>query len=123
MPAMAIDTHIYRVSQRLALIGPKVTADKAHDLLEEAVDPEQVYPFHQAFINHGRLVCKAQRPRCSDCVVAHGCPSRDGFLAAAAKAEKTKARSNQPKAAKTTKRQRAAAQAPHAYPEIPSSTG
>ena len=75
MPAMAIDTHIYRVSQRMALIGPKVTADKAHDLLEDAVAPDQVYPFHQAFINHGRLVCKAQRPRCPECVVGHGCPS------------------------------------------------
>ena len=121
MPAMAIDTHIYRVSQRLALIGPKVTADKAHDLLEAAVEPEQVYPFHQAFINHGRLVCKAQRPRCPECVVAHGCPSRDQFLAAAEKEATARAKANQPKpkpeAAKTTKRRRVAAQAPHAYPE------
>ena len=85
MPAMAIDTHIYRVSQRLALIGPKVTADKAHDLMEEAVEPEQVYPFHQAFITHGRLVCKAQRPRCQECVVGHGCPSKEGFIKAAEK--------------------------------------
>ena len=79
MPAMAIDTHIYRVSQRLGLIGPKVSADKAHDLLEAAVEPEQVYPFHVAFINHGRQVCKAQRPRCAECIVAHGCPSRGQF--------------------------------------------
>ena len=118
MPAMAIDTHIYRVSQRLALIGPKVSADKAHDLLEEAVAPEQVYPFHQAFINHGRLVCKAQRPRCPECVVGHGCPSRDGFIKAAEKeaiaAAKAKAKTTR-KARTPTKRQ--AAQTPHAYPE------
>ena len=121
MPAMAIDTHIYRVSQRLALIGPKVSADKAHDLLEEAVEPEQVYPFHQAFINHGRLVCKAQRPRCPECVVGHGCPSKAGFIKAAEKeaqaAERAKARAS--RKSKTPARQRkAATQAPHAYPEV-----
>ena len=79
MPAMAIDTHIYRVCQRLGLIGPKVSADKAHDLLEAAVEPEQVYPFHVSFINHGRQVCKAQRPLCDVCIVAQGCPSREQF--------------------------------------------
>lgn len=80
MPAMAIDTHIYRVVKRLGLIGPKVTAEKAHELLEELVEPGQVLPFHHSFITHGRRVCKAQRPRCGDCVVAFGCPSRGQFM-------------------------------------------
>ena len=79
MPAMAIDTHIYRVCKRLGIIGPKVSADKAHGLLESAVDPDMVYQFHLAFITHGRQVCKAQRPRCPECVVATACPSRDQF--------------------------------------------
>ena len=81
LPAMAIDTHIYRVCQRLALIGPKVTADKAHGILEAAVDPDQVFQFHVSFITHGRQVCKAQRPHCWDCVVASDCPSRDRYMA------------------------------------------
>ena len=80
MPAMAIDTHIYRVCKRLEIIGPKVTADKAHDILEAAVEPDQVFQFHLAFITHGRQVCKAQRPLCADCVVAWTCPSRDQFI-------------------------------------------
>ena len=80
-PAMAIDTHIYRVCQRLGLIGPKVNAEKAHEILEAAVEPEKVYEFHLAFITHGRQVCKAQRPRCPECVVADGCPSRNRFVA------------------------------------------
>ena len=83
MPAMAIDTHIHRVSKRLALIGPKVSADKAHDILEEAVEPDQVYPFHLAFITHGRQVCKAQRPLCGECVVGEECPSREEMMAPA----------------------------------------
>ena len=77
MPAMAVDTHIFRVSQRLGIIGPKVNADKAHEVLEAAMPPEDVYPFHAAFITHGRKVCKAQRPLCGVCVVNYGCPSRD----------------------------------------------
>jgi endonuclease-3 len=80
MPAIAIDTHIYRVSQRLGLIGPKVNADKAHDLLEQATEPEQRYPFHISFITHGRQTCKAQRPLCHQCVIGFGCPSREHFL-------------------------------------------
>jgi endonuclease-3 len=80
MPAMAIDTHIYRVCQRLGLIGPKVNAEKAHEIMEAAVEPEQVFPFHIAFITHGRQVCKAQRPRCGECTIAYGCPSRGRFL-------------------------------------------
>jgi endonuclease-3 len=79
MPAMAIDTHIYRVCQRLGLIGPKVNAEKAHEIMEAAVEPELVFPFHIAFITHGRQVCKAQRPRCGECVISYECPSRGRF--------------------------------------------
>lgn len=91
MPAMAVDTHIFRVSQRLGIIGPKVNANKAHEVLEAAMPPEDVYPFHAAFITHGRQVCKAQRPRCGDCVLNYGCPSRDekAIRQAAANAEPT----------------------------------
>ena len=43
------------------------------------MDPEQVFEFHVSFINHGRQVCKAQRPQCLDCVVASDCPAREQF--------------------------------------------
>lgn len=75
MPAMAVDTHIYRVSQRLALIGPRITADEAHDILERSIAPERVFAFHVYLITHGRRVCKAQRPLCNACVLAERCPS------------------------------------------------
>ncbi len=76
MPAMPVDTHIYRVSQRLGLIGAKVSADKAHDILEPMVSAEDVFAFHVYLIQHGRQICKAQRPRCDDCALAWGCPSK-----------------------------------------------
>ena len=75
-PAMAVDTHIFRVSRRLGLIGPKVTADEAHDVLERAVAPERVLNLHVYLITHGRQVCKAQRPLCRACPLAGRCPSR-----------------------------------------------
>ncbi len=75
MPAMPVDTHIYRVSKRLGLIGEKVTADQAHDILEASVSPEQVFGFHVYLITHGRQVCKARRPLCDRCVLSAGCPS------------------------------------------------
>jgi endonuclease-3 len=76
MPAMAVDTHIHRVSGRLGLIGPKVTADEAHDVLERSIVPEQVFAFHVYLITHGRRVCKAIRPLCNACALAARCPSR-----------------------------------------------
>ena len=81
MPAMAIDTHIYRVCQRLGVIAPKVSVDKAHEILESKVPSEERFNFHVSFINHGRQVCKAQRPRCEECVVSGFCPSRKKFMA------------------------------------------
>ena len=77
LPAMPVDTHIYRVAKRLGFFGPKVSAEQAHDILEPMVDSEDVFAFHLYLINHGRQVCKARRPRCGDCVLAWGCPSRE----------------------------------------------
>lgn len=75
MPAMPVDTHVHRVARRLGLIGDKVTATRAHVLLESMVAPEDVYRFHVYLITHGRRVCKAQRPLCDSCVLADICPT------------------------------------------------
>ena len=75
LPAMPVDTHVHRISKRLGLIGPKVPADKAHPIIEGLVEPEDVYQFHVDLIDHGRQICKAQRPRCGDCVLNDICRS------------------------------------------------
>jgi len=87
-PAMPVDTHVFRVSTRLGLIPTRagraaMTAEKAHDLLEALVPPDDFYAFHIGLIKHGRRTCGAQRPRCADCVLADICPSVGMFLAAA----------------------------------------
>ena len=75
MPAMPVDTHIYRVAQRLSLVGKKISAEKAHDILESLVAPEEVFQFHMYLIKHGRDTCKAQRPKCHQCSLTELCPS------------------------------------------------
>lgn len=67
MPALPVDTHVHRVAQRLGLIGPKVNADAAHELLETSLPEDDVYPFHVNMILHGRQICHAQRPACERC--------------------------------------------------------
>jgi endonuclease-3 len=72
-PAMPVDTHVHRVARRLGLIGPKTTAEAAHDALEAMVPPADVYSFHVNLIQHGRRTCKAPRPRCPLCPVLSLC--------------------------------------------------
>ena len=74
-PVLPVDTHVHRVSRRLGLIGPKVSAEKAHDLLAEIVPPDKVYAFHVLLIQHGRQICHARRPDHAACVLRDLCPS------------------------------------------------
>jgi endonuclease-3 len=74
-PALPVDTHVLRVSRRLGLIDSRANAERAHRLLEEVVPAKDVYSFHLNMIEHGRRVCKAQRPRCAMCVLREVCPS------------------------------------------------
>lgn len=73
MPVLPVDTHVYRVSQRLGLIGPRVNAEQAHTVLEDLLEPAQRYTFHINMITHGRRICKAQRPLCEACIVRDWC--------------------------------------------------
>jgi endonuclease-3 len=82
-PALPVDTHVHRVAGRLGLIGPKVGADLAHALLEAALAPETIYTFHIDMIQHGRLVCHAQRPRCAACPLSDLCDYYAGAVAPA----------------------------------------
>jgi endonuclease III len=70
---MPIDTHVHRVTQRLGLIGPKVSADQAHAIFARITPPEWVYPLHVDLISHGRAICHAQRPRCTACTLNDEC--------------------------------------------------
>jgi endonuclease-3 len=78
-PAIAVDTHVFRVAHRLKLSAGK-TPDKVEaDLM--ALTPQ---PFltraHHWLILHGRYTCLARKPKCGDCAVAAYCPSREIFF-------------------------------------------
>ncbi len=73
MPAIPVDTHVHRVTRRLGLIPDRMSADKAHDRLLELCPPELAYRFHVDLIRHGRLTCKAPKPRCGECAVSGMC--------------------------------------------------
>jgi endonuclease-3 len=79
-PALPVDTHVERVSKRLALIPAKATADQAHRLLEAIVTPGDYYTFHMLLIKHGRRTCIARRPFCARCPLLE-CPSREAAFA------------------------------------------
>jgi len=72
-PALPVDTHVFRVANRLGLIDSKTSPERAHDLLEAMIPSEDVYRFHVYMVEHGRRVCKSQRPRCSLCVLRETC--------------------------------------------------
>ncbi len=72
---LPVDTHVHRVSIRLGLIGKKVTADHAHDLLQALLprDTQTIYDFHKALLRHGQRICVFERPRCRQCILTDVC--------------------------------------------------
>jgi endonuclease-3 len=72
-PAMPVDTHVHRVTGRLGLIEAGTSAEKAHVLLEEIVNPDDYYSFHLNVIRHGREVCSARKPKCEICPLQNYC--------------------------------------------------
>lgn len=77
-PAIAVDTHVYRVAHRLALSKGK-TPDQVEADLMRIVPEAGLTRAHHWLILHGRYVCVARKPRCQDCAVADLCPSRELF--------------------------------------------
>jgi endonuclease-3 len=75
MPFMPVDTHVYRVSQRLGLVPEKASMEKAEQILEEIVAPKKYLSMHLNLINHGRLICRARSPNCEACALRYCCDS------------------------------------------------
>ncbi|UGB26602.1 endonuclease III [Methylorubrum sp. B1-46] len=72
VPRIAVDTHIFRVSNRLPLF-PASTTDKVQAGLEARVPEPFRLNAHHWLILHGRYTCKARRPECPRCVIADLC--------------------------------------------------
>ncbi len=75
-PAMAVDTHIFRVSNRTGL-APGKNVRAVEDLLVKVIPAEFLQDAHHWLILHGRYVCKARKPDCPQCVIHDLCRYRD----------------------------------------------
>ncbi|MDB5460315.1 MAG: nth [Caulobacteraceae bacterium] len=78
-PAIAVDTHVFRVAHRLK-IADGATPDKVEAQLMAVVPGPYLTRAHHWLILHGRYTCVARRPKCEQCIVADLCPSRELFI-------------------------------------------
>ena len=72
-PTLAVDTHVFRVGNRLG-IAPGKTPRAVEDELLQVVPARFLRHAHHWLILHGRYVCKARKPECWRCVLADVCP-------------------------------------------------
>lgn len=72
IPAIAVDTHVFRLSKRLGLADEK-TPDKTQDALEKVFPKKHWTKGHYALVLHGRYICKSQNPNCSMCGLSDLC--------------------------------------------------
>ncbi len=72
-PTMAVDTHVERVSKRFGLVSGSTSNARAHDLLDELVPDDLIYPLHVLLITHGREFCQARSPDCGNPVCERYC--------------------------------------------------
>ncbi len=76
--AFPVDTHVNRVSQRIGFTPQGTTPDKAHYIMEAIVPPEDYFSAHLQLIQHGRTLCKARSPKCSECPIKDHCDYYQG---------------------------------------------
>lgn len=75
-PAMAVDTHIFRVSNRTK-IAPGKNVDEVEQKLMRLVPKEFLMDAHHWLILHGRYTCVARKPKCSACLIEDLCEFKD----------------------------------------------
>ena len=79
VPAIAVDTHVFRVSHRLGLAkGDDPLAVEQE--LQKAIPKNKWSDAHHWLIWHGRRICKARKPLCSECVLVELCPYKEKNL-------------------------------------------
>lgn len=72
IPTIAVDTHVFRVANRIGLCKTK-TADATEFALEKVIPDKWKQHAHHWLILHGRYTCKARKPACNNCVIHKFC--------------------------------------------------
>jgi len=73
LPAMAVDTHVFRVANRVGIAPGRDVLAVERGLEDQVPAPYQLHAHHWLIL-HGRYVCLARKPRCGDCLIADLCP-------------------------------------------------
>ncbi|MFB9949373.1 endonuclease III [Rhizobium puerariae] len=74
IPTLAVDTHIFRLANRL-LLAPGKTPDEVEENLLKVIPDHYLFHAHHWLILHGRYTCKARKPECEHCIIADLCRS------------------------------------------------
>lgn len=72
-PAMAVDTHVFRVSKRIGLTTNSKTPLDTEKQLVKHIPEEYISKAHHWLILHGRYICQARKPKCSECQLKAFC--------------------------------------------------
>ena len=80
-PTIAVDTHLFRISNRTGL-APGKTPLTVELLLERIIPSEFLLHAHHWLILHGRYICKARKPECYHCIIVDQCKFKDKVLKA-----------------------------------------
>ena len=72
-PAMAVDTHVFRVANRLGIVKDANTPFEVEKQLTQHFPAETIPIAHHWLILHGRYVCTARNPKCSECGISKAC--------------------------------------------------
>jgi endonuclease-3 len=75
-PTIAVDTHIFRVSNRIGLAPGKTVLEVENKLLKVVPD-EFKHDAHHWLILHGRYICQARKPKCGECIIESLCEYKD----------------------------------------------
>lgn len=76
VPAIAVDTHVFRVSNRIGL-AESSTVEGTEKMLMQAIPEDKWSIAHHWLIFHGRRVCSARNPKCSECTINNLCKYKD----------------------------------------------
>src|SRR3954469_8965347 len=77
---VVVDTHVTRLSNRLGLTKHKIDAVKIEQDLVQVVPQEDWALFSHLLIHHGRAICQARKPRCTQCPLLEYCPAGKQFM-------------------------------------------
>ena len=72
-PVMAVDTHVFRVSNRIGLVRNAKTPRNVEDQLSLYIPDNLMYKSHHWLLLHGRYICRARTPLCNQCGLTDFC--------------------------------------------------